>query len=331
MVNGQTTWLITGGCGFIGKRLVRTIRAKYPKAGIRVFDNLTAGTKAELEKQDKVVEVPNPSAAPQVGTTELCVADITDASALKNAAQGCQTVIHLAANTGVVPSINNPHADCEANVLGTLNTLEAARINQCTRLIFASSGAPVGECPPPVHENLPCRPASPYGASKLAGEGYCSAYYHSFNLETICLRFSNVYGPGSTHKSSVVAKFLAKILGGEPIEVYGDGNQTRDFIHVDDLIAAIILACEIPRCNERILQISTGQETSINQLVELLRDLTGELGYQVSRQASGKLAGEVMRNFAAPTLAQETIGWKAAIQLKQGLRDLVHNQVNEVR
>ena len=140
------------------------------------------------------------------------------------------------------PSVENPRLDMECNVIGTLNMLEGARMHKVKRFIFASSGAPIGECEPPIHEEMAPHPVSPYGASKLAGEGYCSAYFRTFDVETIALRFGNVYGPGSGHKNSVVAKFIRQAMQGETLEIYGDGKQTRDFIYIDDLIQAICLA-----------------------------------------------------------------------------------------
>ena len=140
------------------------------------------------------------------------------------ATEGADVVIHLAANTGVGPSVENPRMDCETNVTGTLNALEAARAAGAGRFVFASSGAPLGVQTPPLHEEMAPHPASPYGASKLAGEGYCSAWFHSFGVETVVLRFGNVYGEGSTRKASVVAKFIKRALAGEVLEIYGDGS-----------------------------------------------------------------------------------------------------------
>ena len=131
-------------------------------------------------------------------------------------------------------------------------------------------GAPVGEANPPIHEELAPHPVSPYGASKLAGEGYCSAYYRTFGLETVVLRFGNVYGPGATHKDSVVAKFIRQALAGETLEIYGDGTQTRDFIYVEDLVKAIWQAATVSGVGGEIFQIATNRETTLHELTELL-------------------------------------------------------------
>jgi UDP-glucose 4-epimerase len=136
--------------------------------------------------------------------------------------------------------------DCMVNVLGTFNYLDACRKSNVKRFVFASSGAPLGEQEPPIHEEMVPRPISPYGASKLCGEAYCSAFHGSFGVETVCLRFGNVYGPYSTHKGSVVAKFIKQILERETLTIYGDGSQTRDFIYIDDLIRAVWAGVTVP-------------------------------------------------------------------------------------
>ena len=252
-------WLITGGCGFIGTSLIKHLLANNLAKKIRVLDNLSVGTRADLSTVCTFTESPlspqssalSPDSRSSALSTnsvlspdkvELVVGDIRDPALTEACCQGIDVIVHLAANTGVPKSVENPRLDMECNVVGTFNMLEGARAQKVKRFVFASSGAPAGEVEPPIHEELPPHPVSPYGASKLAGEGYCSSYYRTFGIETVCLRFSNVYGPGSTHKSSVVAKFIKQALNGETLEIYGDGTQTRDFIYIDDLIDAIYRA-----------------------------------------------------------------------------------------
>ena len=151
------------------------------------------------------------------------------------------------------------------NIVGTFNFLQAARHNNVSRFIFASSGAPAGEVVPPIHEELPPHPVSPYGASKLAGEGYCSAFNKTYGVETVMLRFGNVYGPGSLHKGSVVAKFIRNAIDGEPLVVYGDGSQTRDFIYIEDLIRAVLLASEVPNVGGKFFKSLQMQKNSSRQ------------------------------------------------------------------
>ena len=204
---------------------------------------------------------------------ELVVGDIRDQRLAEEACRGIDVIVHLAANTGDIPSIENPMEDCTANVIGTVNYLEAARLAGSKRFVLASSGAPLGEQKPPIHENMVPRPISPYGASKLAGEAYCSAYHGSFALDSVVLRFGNVYGPHSNHKGSVVAKFIKHILADEPLPIYGDGNQTRDFIYVEDLVRAILLSLERPGIGGEVFRIATHREHTVGEVAETLNRL----------------------------------------------------------
>ena len=189
----------------------------------------------------------------------------------------------------------------EANVIGTFNMLEAARQNNVKKFIFASSGATIGEVEPPIHEEKVPRPVSPYGASKLAGEAYCSAYYLSFGIKTVSLRFANVYGPLSKHKNSVVAKFLKQAFSGETLEIYGDGSQTRDFIYIDDLIQAIILSVKSDVGGE-VFQIATFKETTVDEIAKKIKNLIeNEIGEKVSissqRAKSWRRKKKLFRHF----------------------------------
>lgn len=295
--------------------------------------------------------------SPTQPKVELLVGDIRDYSACYKCCQGIDIIVHLAVNTGVGPSVENPRKDMESNVMGTFNMLEAARHNGVKRFVFASSGAPVGECQPPIHEELAPHPVSPYGASKLAGEGYCSAYYRTFGVETIALRFGNVYGPGSGHKNSVVAKFIKQTMQGETLEIYGDGNQTRDFIYIDDLINAIRKAADfslkdnssLKNPNSSLLtpnfslnsasslltpnsslpfgevfQIATNHESSINELVEQLLPIFKNYGYNdIKIINGGQRLGDVRRNFSDTTKAKKLLEWKANMNIETGLKQTV--------
>jgi UDP-glucose 4-epimerase len=227
--------LLTGDCGFIGTSLIHSLLNKNPDTCIRVLDNFVGGTPNDLAGVASFTQWLAADSLDKTGVV-LIEGDIRDQETVMQCAMDVDCIVHLAANTGVGPSVEDPRLDMECNVLGTLNVLETARLNGVKKFIFASSGAPAGEVEPPIHEELPPHPVSPYGASKLAGEGYCSAYYRTFGIDTVCLRFGNVYGPRSKKKSSVVAKFIRQALNGETCEIYGDGTQTRDFIYFDDLI-----------------------------------------------------------------------------------------------
>ena len=295
-------WLITGGCGFIGVNLIRALNERGLVAGIRVLDNLSAGRVETVENFVPLERLRGPRPMAD-GRIELAEASISEG--VERWVEGADVVVHLAANTGVQPSIRSPQMDMETNVIGTFNVLEAARRAGTRSFVFASSGAPTGKVTPPIHEDVPCRPLSPYGASKLAGEGYCSAYFWSYGLRTVALRFSNVYGPWSTHKGSVVALFIRQALAGEPWTLNGDGSQTRDFIFIDDLVDAIIAAAGFDGGGE-IFQVATGRETSVKQLAELLaHQLQQELGIVPQTRFGPPLQGDMAQNFASIAKARE--------------------------
>jgi UDP-glucose 4-epimerase len=322
----MVNWLITGGCGFIGLRMVRHL-LKQENQHIRILDNLSVGTREDLAKISEFVEgspKDSFSSAHSEKPVQLIVGDILDETLVLQTLKDVDVVVHLAANTGVGPSVEDPRSDCLTNVIGTFNLLEAARSAQVKRLVFASSGAPVGEANPPIHEELAPHPVSPYGASKLAGEGYCSAYYRTFGLEAVALRFGNVYGPGSTHKGSVVAKFIRQAFAGETLEIYGDGTQTRDFVYVDDLIKAIWQAATVPGVGGEVFQIATNRETTLHELTELLVEELGNAGVKdvLVRHASSRL-GDVQHNFSDTTKALNVLDWQAKTSLKNGVRNTI--------
>ena len=229
-------------------------------------------------------------------------------------------IVHLAANTGVEPSVEDPRLDCYTNVIGVFNYLDAARINKVPRFVFASSGAIAGEVDPPIHEELPPHPVSPYGASKLAGEGYCSAYNKSFGIDTVILRFGNVYGPRSLHKSSVVAKFIRQALDGETLEVYGDGTQTRDFIYIDDLIDALISSSHFDNIGGEVFQIASGMETTVGEMTDNLINVMKQHGVKDIKVINGETRiGDVERNYSDTTKAKQRLNWQPKVSQEEGL------------
>ena len=317
-----SNWLITGGCGFIGTSLIKRILESNPAANIRILDSLLVGSREDLSEVCSYKELPANYLGMAPNKIELVVGDIRDENICLSAAKGVEAIIHLAANTGVLPSVQDPKLDCITNVLGTLNLLEAARHNGVKKFIFASSGAPIGECEPPIHEEMAPHPVSPYGASKLAGEGYCSAYCRSYSIETICLRFGNVYGPRSKHKSSVVAKFIKRAIGGEKCEVYGDGSQTRDFIFIDDLISALVKAVE-SSCAGEIFQIASSKERSINEVVAGIKKKLKGAGIDMKVVEGEVQKGEVSRNFSDTQKAEKLLGWKSEMDFDLGLEKTI--------
>ena len=310
-----TTWFITGGMGFIGSALVKRLLLNDAYRVI-IYDNLSEKPSMPASLVSRL----NSSVGAQDFPAKLIVGDILDSDKLAESCRDADVMVHLAANTGVGPSMDDPTSDCKTNVIGTLNLLEAARASGRSRVIFASSGAPLGDQLPPLHEELAPHPASPYGASKLAGEAYCSAYFHAFGVHTTALRFGNVYGPGSLHKGSVVAKFIKETLSGKAWEVYGDGSQTRDFIFIDDLVEAILKAAQADTSGGEVFQIATSQETEVRNLCVLLGELLSDKGLIADQpKHTAKRAGDVQRNYSDTTKAREKLNWVATTDLREGL------------
>ncbi len=294
--------LITGGAGFIGANLVRLLAASGRR--IRVLDNFSTGKALNLSGM----------------SLELVAGDITDPRQVDAAMADSRIVVHLAAHTGVLESVKDPEYDMGINVGGTVNLLQSAVRHGVERFIFASTGgAIVGEVDPPVHENMVPRPVSPYGASKLSGEGYCSAFWASYGLKTTSLRFSNAYGPFSYDKGSVIAKFFRLILAGEELIIYGDGEQTRDFIYVEDLCKAIITALDADLPYGQPIQLGTGVETSINELITLMREVVQDIPFPPVKFVPPK-AGEVKRNYVSRERAQEYLNFTPRFDLRSGLQ-----------
>ena len=310
--------LITGGCGFIGTSLIAALLRKNLNIHFRVLDNLVTGSKEDLAEVASFYESFAGGFNLRSGLVEFVEGDIRDANLLQECAVGMDCIVHLAANTGVGPSVEDPRLDMDSNVVGTFNALEAARINKVKRFVFASSGAPAGEVEPPIHEELPPHPVSPYGASKLAGEGYCSAYYRTFGIDTVCLRFGNVYGPRSKKKSSVVAKFIRQALSGESCVIYGDGTQTRDFLYIDDLVDAVILAIEMPVGGE-VFQIATGMERTVGEVANMIAEALGKQGIKMQIEYDSPRLGDVKRNYSDTSKAARMLGWKTEIEVSNGI------------
>jgi UDP-glucose 4-epimerase len=311
--------LITGGAGFVGINLVRYL-INFSPHKITVLDNLSAGNldllKEVVAEKGRKMEyrfTPDPAA--------VCFLkmDILQREKIDRALEGQQGIVHLAAQTGVIPSLQDPLKDAEVNITGTLNLLEAAVKHHIEAFVFASSAAPLGEQEPPMDETKIPHPLSPYGAGKLAGEGYCSAFYGSFGLNTVVLRFSNVYGPYSFHKGSVIAHFIKRILAGKHLVIYGDGYQTRDFLYVEDVCRIIgkILETHNSKSAGEIFQLGTGVETSINELILLLKNLIDK---EVEIRFEPERKGEIKRNFTNPRKLLRQLGIKTETKLETGLK-----------
>jgi len=330
--------LITGGCGFIGANLVTYLLRKGFR-NIRILDNVSAGTKENLldalqGNGDIISRIDGDKITYRVKTTfnenvnntiaiDFIIGDIRSYETCLNATQNIDVVVHLAAHTGVIPSIEDPFYDWEVNGKGTLNLLYASVKREVDTFIFASSNATLGSQGPPVDERRPPKPLSPYGSSKLAGEGYCSAFYGSYGLKTVNLRFSNVYGPYSLHKQGVVAQFIKDGILKKTLTIFGDGNQSRDFIHVDDLCLAIYLILSTPASKGSIwgetFQIGTGREISIAQLARLVQGFFDE---RIEISFAPKRKGEIVRNRSDIGKAKMAIGFSPRISLEDGARSV---------
>jgi len=306
---------ITGGAGFIGANLTRFLLNNL-KCSITVYDNLSTGSKANL---DKAI-----ADSAKNGSVEFIEGDILDFDTLNKAVAEHDAVVHLAAHTRVRESIKNPQENQTVNSIGTFNVIEAARKQGVDKFVFASSNAAVGEQKPPINEKMIPKPLSPYGAVKLYGEAICSAYYHSYGLKTVSLRFANAYGPYSDHKTSVIAKFIKRIKDGKQLEIYGDGKQTRDFIHAHDICRAIYTI--ITHDNSRpapwgeVFQIATGKETPIIDLAKMIISFTDSPKNLIT--FAPPIKGEIRKNFSDITKAKEILAFSPKMKLHTELKVL---------
>lgn len=293
--------LVTGGCGFIGANLVPMLR----KAGheVVIFDNLSRG---------RVEYLVDPAAA------QVIVGDIRDADALAPALSGVDAVIHLAAYGSVVESVEAPEENFDINAFGTFNVLNAARKAGVDQVVFSSTGgALIGNATPPVNESSVPRPISPYGSSKLAGEGYCCSFANSYDMSVTALRFANVIGPISWHKKGAVTAFFKAIMGGQPIRIFGDGLATRDFLYVEDLCRGIMAGLEARKPGFNPFHLASGREVSVRELAEVACATAGVPDHEIIFDPKRK--GEVERNFASYDLAKAELGFEPRYTLEQAM------------
>jgi UDP-glucose 4-epimerase len=293
--------LVTGGAGFVGANLVGFLVEGGHE--VTVLDDLSAGARPDWWGR---------RSGPR------CVEGrIEDASAVRRAAKGVGAVVHLAARPGVADSVARPDLDFGANVLGTFNAIDAARRAGVRSFVFASSGAVLAGATPPLREDMPAAPLSPYGASKLYGEGITAAA-GVFDMVGISLRFANVYGPRSAHKKSVISLFIRNALSAKPFVVYGDGTQTRDFLFVEDVCTAIerTLHATAPG----IYHLGTGVETSVNELAE---KVAYACGTDLTIERKPPRPGDAVRSFVDLSSAQRALGWSPGVALEEGLRRTV--------
>ena len=294
------TILVTGGAGFVGSSVARLLADRGDR--VRILDDLSIGRAEYLDG------VPH----------ELIRAQLVDGASVARAVQGADGVVHLAARAGIPDSVTDPLGTFEVNVLQLLGVLDAARRAGVPRFVFASSNAAAGDHEPPADETDLPHPVSPYGASKLAGEAYCQAYAATYGMAACALRFSNAYGPRSLHKKSVVAAWVRAALAGEPVTIHGDGEQTRDFVYVDDLGRAVLAALDAPpeSVAGELFQVGTGRETTVNELAVALEQAVGR---PIDIVRGPARAGDIRRNVSRVDKARERLGYRAAVALEEGL------------
>jgi UDP-glucose 4-epimerase len=298
-------WLVTGGAGFIGSHIVEELVRRGDH--VRVLDNLTTGAEKNL--------------ACVADSVEFIVADIRDTDAVRCAMRGVDYVLHHAAIVSVPKSVSDPVTTHDVNVTGTLNVLLAARDANVKRFVLASSCSVYGDVNQlPLTEKCPTRPLSSYAASKLMGEVYCRTFHAVYGLPAVCLRYFNIYGarqnPNGDY-AAVIPKFIHKMEAGRPPVIFGDGMQTRDFVHVSDVVRINLAVCESPQAVGQVFNVASGKETSLRELVNVLNSLYDahlEPEFQPSRK------GDILRSVGSSDLLADVTGLRVEMSLTAGLR-----------
>ena len=296
------TVLITGGAGFIGSNLSARLLADGRR--VRVLDDLSTGSSQNLP-----------------GGVDLVMGGVEDAESVVDACRDAEVVFHLAALTSVTRSVRDPVSTNDVNVRGTLTVLEAARQAGVRRVVYASSSSVYGDTEVlPKHEGLPASPVSPYGVSKLAGEAYCRAFTRVHGLETVALRFFNVFGPRqdpTSEYAAVIPRFIARMVAGKPPVVFGDGEQTRDFTFVDDAVTACLSAADAgPDASEEAINVSGGGRISIVALIGLLNRV---LGTEIAPEHERPRTGDVRHSHADLGKAERLLGYRPSVPTEEGL------------
>lgn len=303
-------YLVTGAAGFIGSSLVRALLNRGDE--VRGIDNLATG------KRENLREV--------IDRIDFRQADINDLDAMHQACTGIDYVLHQAAIPSVPKSVLDPLGSNRANVDGTVNVLVAARDAKVKRVVYAASSSAYGDTPTlPKHEAMTPNPISPYAVAKLTGEYYMVSFYRCYGLETVCLRYFNIFGPRqdpSSPYSGVLAKFSLQMLKGEQPTIFGDGEQSRDFNFIDNAVSANLLACSTAasECAGRIFNVATGKRATLNETFELMKPLTGYTG---AVKYGPERGGDIKHSLADITLAQKHLGYKPLVSFEEGLRRTV--------
>jgi len=304
----STRFLLTGGAGFIGSHIVKRLVGEG--AVVRVVDNLSTGQVARLETLRCSIE--------------YVEADLADNLVSDEVVKDVDYVLHQAAIPSVQRSVRDPIGTNRANVTATLNLLESCRKTGIRRFVYAASSSAYGDTEVlPKSEEMPPNPLSPYALQKLAGEHYCKLYYSLYGLETVCLRYFNVFGPGQdphSEYSAVIPKFISKLLINELITVYGDGEQSRDFTYVENVVDANLLALQATKACGKVLNVGCGERITLNTLIQLLEEIVG-VKAKVSYSASKP--GDVRHSLADINLARRLLEYEPKVMVKEGLRRTV--------
>jgi nucleoside-diphosphate-sugar epimerase len=300
--------LVTGGAGFIGSSLARALVARGHQ--VRVLDNLSSG------KRENIADIRD--------QIEWIEGDILDGQTMARAAEGAEVIFHQAAIPSVPRSLAAPLPSHEANATGTLRVLEAARALGVRRVVYAGSSSAYGDTPVlPKVETMSPSPLSPYAVSKLAGELYCQMYARTMGVETVVLRYFNVFGPRqdpASQYAAVIPRFVTAALAGRQPVVFGDGTQSRDFCFIDNVVEANLLAAQAPGASGRVFNIACGAATELNGVLELLGEMVGR---KVSAQYETGRAGDVKHSLADIGQASTHLGYRPRVMFAEGLRRTV--------
>lgn len=302
----KPVWLVTGGAGFIGSNLVEELVRRGKS--VRVFDNFSTGKKENL--------------APFLGKIKLVKGDLREPEHLKKAMKGVTFVLHQAAFRSVPKSVDNPRAANDNNATGTLNALMAAKTAGVKRFVYAATSSAYGECAVfPQKETLAPAPVSPYAVSKLAGEHYCRVFAKTYGLETVAIRYFNVFGPRQNPESvysAVIPRFMELAVNGKPLEIHWDGRQSRDFTFVANVVDGNIRAALAPSSvSGRMFNVATGTNIS---LLDIAAELERILGRKLDKVFFPKRAGDIRKTYADISLARRELGYKPLVGFKDGLR-----------
>lgn len=316
-------YLVTGGAGFIGSHLVRALVARGQS--VRVLDNFSTGSAANLAHAlGREVSAPEDGASAALDGVEVLRGDIRDPAACERACQGIDVVLHQAAMRSVPRSVEDPRGANDSNVTGTLNVLIAAANAKARRLVYASSSSIYGDDPslPKREDQLPA-PISPYAATKLTGEHYCRVFARTYGLSTASLRYFNVFGPLQDPKSeyaAVIPRFITWTIGGQPLEVHGDGLQSRDFTYVDNVVAANLLAAEVPDVQGDAFNIACSERLTLLDVATTIERLVGR---HSERRHTPPRKGDVRHTLADISKARERLGYTPKVGFAEGMAHTV--------